>query len=83
MEVQRKEVASIFLWPVMPEVDHHAGVGVTAAGCIGGALFQELPVWLGDGEASVATVGVVYVGVALLGAATAASLPRREAVSTG
>ncbi len=56
---------------------------VNAAGCIGGALFQELPVWLGGGEASVSTVGIVYVGVALLGAATAASLPRREAVSTG
>ena len=56
---------------------------VNAAGCIGGAVFEELPVWLGGGEASVTTVGIVYVGVALLGVATAVSLPRREAPSPG
>ena len=49
---------------------------VNAAGCIGGAAFEEFPVWLGGGEATLTTVGIVYVGVALLGTATAFSLPR-------
>jgi predicted MFS family arabinose efflux permease len=51
---------------------------VNAAGCISGAFFGELPIWMGDGQASVFTVGVVYVGVALLGVGASWSLPPRR-----
>lgn len=52
---------------------------VNAGGCLSGALFQELPIWLGGGTASVLSVSVVYLGVALFGVVVTWMLPRQQA----
>ena len=50
---------------------------VNAGGCLAGALFQELPVWLGGGTATLTSVAVVYVSVALFGVVATFFLPRK------
>ena len=52
---------------------------VNAAGCLSGALFQELPIWLGWGKASVLGVSIVYLGVALFGVLVSWRMPRESA----
>jgi hypothetical protein len=49
---------------------------VNAGGCLSGAFFQELPIWLGGGTASVFTVSVVYLSVAVFGVVLTWLLPR-------
>lgn len=51
---------------------------VNAGGCLSGALFQELPLWLGRGTAGMFEVSVVYVTVSILGIVMTWSLPRHR-----
>jgi len=48
---------------------------VNAGGCLSGALLQELPVWLGGGTATLMTVSISYLSVAVLGVFAAYRLP--------
>ena len=52
---------------------------VNAAGCLGGAVLQELPIWLGGGEDSFRAMYIVYVAVAVEGFALTFALPRKPA----
>lgn len=52
---------------------------VNAGGCLSGALLQELPVWIGGGTATLMTVSISYLSVAILGILAAYRLPTNRA----
>lgn len=48
---------------------------VNAAGCLGGALLQEIPIWLGGGRDDLEAMFHVYLAVAAVGVMLALMLP--------
>lgn len=49
---------------------------VNAAGCLGGALLQEMPIWFGGTDEDLEAMSIIYLTIATIGVVLALLLPR-------